>query len=68
MYYYSTNTNSFYPSALETVYKKAGTWPADAVQVSIDVFNEFSDTAPEGKKRASGADGLPCWVDDVIES
>ncbi|EEH0864294.1 DUF4376 domain-containing protein, partial [Salmonella enterica] len=41
-----------------------GTFPADTVEVSDDVWLEFAGNhPPEGKQRAAGSDNLPCWVD-----
>lgn len=44
-------------------YEQAGTWPGDGVDVDEATFGEFSGDAPEGKTRAAGGGGLPCWVD-----
>ncbi|MCE1279765.1 tail fiber assembly protein [Enterobacter hormaechei] len=62
-YLYSPKENAFYPAALEDAYRAAGTLPDDLVPVETDVFNEFSACPPQGKIRAVGDDGLPCWVD-----
>lgn len=62
-YFYSPKENAFYPAALEDAYRAAGTLPDDIVPVETGVFNEFSACPPQGKIRAVGVDGLPCWVD-----
>ncbi|EBB1562571.1 DUF4376 domain-containing protein [Salmonella enterica] len=64
MYHYSPTQNTFYPDELKQVYIDAGTFPADTVEVSDDVWLEFAGNhPPEGKQRAAGHDNLPCWVD-----
>nr|WP_140918463.1 tail fiber assembly protein [Limnobaculum xujianqingii] len=63
MFYYSKEMNAFYLADGKDNYLSAGTWPADAVGVSLDIFNEFSDVPPEGKIRVAGQDGLPKWQD-----
>lgn len=64
MYHYSPSKNAFYPDELKQVYIDAGTFPADTVEVSDDVWLEFAGNhPPEGKQRAAGHDNLPCWVD-----
>ncbi|EAS5077690.1 DUF4376 domain-containing protein [Salmonella enterica] len=64
MYHYSPSQNAFYHESLKQVYINAGTFPADTVEVSDDVWLEFAGNhPPEGKQRAAGSDNLPCWVD-----
>ncbi|EAV8524249.1 DUF4376 domain-containing protein [Salmonella enterica] len=64
MYHYSPSNNAFYPDELKQVYLDAGTFPADTVEVSDDVWLEFAGNhPPEGKQRAAGSDNLPRWVD-----
>lgn len=51
-YYYSPSQNAFYPEELLSTYKKAGTFPADAVEVPYSAFKDFSLTqAPAGFSR-----------------
>ncbi|EKY2815496.1 tail fiber assembly protein, partial [Salmonella enterica] len=64
MYHYSPSKNMFYPDQMKQVYIDTGTFPADTVEVSDDVWLEFAgNTPPEGRQRAAGSNGLPCWVD-----
>ncbi|HBJ6920648.1 TPA: DUF4376 domain-containing protein [Salmonella enterica subsp. enterica serovar Thompson] len=64
MYHYSPSQNAFYHESLKQVYIDAGTFPADTVEVSDDVWLEFAGNhPPEGKQRAAGSDNLPSWVD-----
>ncbi|EKY1962933.1 tail fiber assembly protein [Cronobacter sakazakii] len=62
-YFYSPKENAFYPAALEDAYRAAGTLPDDLIAVENSVFTEYSACPPQGKTRAAGSDGLPCWVD-----
>lgn len=63
MYVFSKTTLMFYPVELIDVYKTAGTWPDDGIEVSEDVYNEFNGNPPANKMRVAGADGLPAWAD-----
>ncbi|MFY2037114.1 tail fiber assembly protein [Achromobacter xylosoxidans] len=61
---FSPSENSFYPLDMRSDYEQAGTLPADVVAVPYEAFAEFSlGTAPDGKTRAVGDDGLPVWGD-----
>ncbi|MGK7245358.1 tail fiber assembly protein [Buttiauxella agrestis] len=62
-YFYSAKTNSFYPLSLKADYENGIGWPDDAVEVSMAVFTEYSETPPDGKVRIAGADGYPTWGD-----
>lgn len=55
--------NAFYPVEMKDLYLNAGSWPDDGVEVSEDVFNEFSGTPPDGKVRVEGENGMPEWAD-----
>ncbi len=50
-YVFSPSNKNFYPTELEAEYRKSNTWPSDGIEVSDDVFNQFSGTPPEGKTR-----------------
>ncbi|EON87810.1 tail fiber assembly protein [Plesiomonas shigelloides] len=65
-FYYSAIENKFYPSEYYSRYVDAGTWPADAVPVTDDVYFEFSGLQPEGKTRCA-VDGVPTWVDVIVD-
>jgi len=62
-YWFSPKTNAFYPFALKKSYELAGSLPDDLVEVTDDIFNEFSGAPPAGKVRVAGKDSLPCWED-----
>ncbi|HAG2581970.1 TPA: DUF4376 domain-containing protein [Salmonella enterica] len=74
LYYYSAVKNAFFPDELKDAYQNAGNWPQDATEVEESVFSTYSAPPPQGKQRAAGKDGLPCWVDiplpdiDIIRS
>ncbi|WP_368928011.1 tail fiber assembly protein [Citrobacter freundii] len=59
-YIYSPQNNAFYPLSLQEVYEQAGSWPADGMEISDDVYEEFLQSPP-GKIRIAGEDGLPVW-------
>ncbi|SUF59289.1 Phage tail fiber assembly [Salmonella enterica] len=66
-YFYSPQNNMFYPVELMDVYKAAGTWPEDAFSIDYAVYEAFViNEPPLGKKRATGVDGNPCWVDSLV--
>ncbi|WP_193139545.1 tail fiber assembly protein [Enterobacter asburiae] len=67
-YAYSASKNAFYSYEWKGEYDAAGTWPADAVDVSDDVWKEFSSEPPAGKVRASDSSGMPVWVDKPAPS
>ncbi|MCC8368264.1 tail fiber assembly protein [Xenorhabdus sp. PB61.4] len=63
-YFYSASRNSFYPTHMKQIYINSGTFPDDAVKVSESCFIEFAiNSAPVGKCRVAGVDGLPTWAD-----
>lgn len=61
-YGFSASENSFYDVLLEDQYRSAGTWPDDVVEVSFDIFKEFTSQPPEGKTRGHDKKGSPLWV------
>ncbi|MGO3910406.1 tail fiber assembly protein [Huaxiibacter chinensis] len=63
-YMYSAETNAFYPLSMQADYEKAGSWPEDGIEVSEDVFSEFTSMSHADKHREPGPDGLPMWVDN----
>lgn len=62
-YFYSASVNGFMPGEQKEIYVAAGTWPDDAVEVSGEIFNEYTQTPPAGKMRGGNNDGLPAWLD-----
>lgn len=60
--FFSPTTNAFYASEFRTSYDAAGTWPADAVAVSDDIWQQFIAKPPDGQTRGV-VDGMPAWVD-----
>ncbi|ELI7915165.1 tail fiber assembly protein [Yersinia enterocolitica] len=63
MYCFSATTLSFYPKELLEIYADAGTLPGDLVEIDDDVYAQFSDMPPIGKKRGANKKGMPKWVD-----
>ncbi|WP_373963346.1 tail fiber assembly protein [Kosakonia sacchari] len=62
-YMYSPSRNLFYDADLERGYSDSGIWPSDAIEVSETTFLSYTGLPPEGKRRLSDNDGLPCWGD-----
>lgn len=58
---YSPSNNTFYPSFLIAEYITAGTLPSDAVDVSNEIYSDFTGEPPAGMYRVAGSDGLPAW-------
>ncbi len=62
--YYSAATNGFYPSNLKSTYESAGTWPADAVELSeTEQSSYWRQQPPVGKNLGADANGRPVFVD-----
>lgn len=61
-YKFSATTAGFYPIEMLDSYKQAGTLPADLVDVTDEIYDEFTSQPPEGKTRGSNPQGLPAWV------
>jgi len=63
VYFYSAESNSFFPLSMKEDYERTNTWPEKAVEVDEETFIEFSGPYPEGKQRGSNKKGYPAWVD-----
>ncbi|WP_079518060.1 tail fiber assembly protein [Kosakonia radicincitans] len=61
--YFSATTRGFYPDAFKSDYDAAGTWPADAIEVTDAQWKEYTGAAPDGKQLGSDSSGAPVWVD-----
>lgn len=64
MYKYSASKNFFYPDSLITDYIKSGTIPDDLVDVSDDIFKEYTGIPPDGMVRGSDENGMPTWLNE----
>ncbi|MFL3315077.1 tail fiber assembly protein, partial [Enterobacter asburiae] len=62
-YVYSRKNNAFYAVSLKEAYEMAGAWPDDSLNITDEMFTEFTASAPEGKVRVAGDDGRPAWAD-----
>jgi len=62
-YAYSASKNALYSYEWKGEYEAAEIWPADAVDVSDDVWEEYSSEPPAGEVRASDTSGMPVWID-----
>lgn len=63
MYKYSAKKNAFYLADNEDIYKSAGTWPDDVIDIETQIAESFMVTPPPGRQRIAGDDGLPAWGD-----
>lgn len=61
--FYSPTSDSFYPDELKDIYLGSNTWPSDGVEVSQEVFVEFSLSGTPDSKKRSFKDGQFIWVD-----
>lgn len=61
-YVYSPSTNAMYAVSMKEAYEAAGTWPADGIEITDEIFNEFTQSSPQGKIRTA-VNGAPAWVD-----
>lgn len=63
-YKYSPSLNLRYLVSLLPFYSYQNALPVDMIDITDAMAAEFFDNpAPDGKVRATGEDGLPCWVD-----
>jgi len=64
VYFFCPGENAFYLSDELPLYAAAGTMPADLVEVTPELFQQYAvDLPPEGKARVAGSDGMPAWGD-----
>ncbi|KGT95249.1 hypothetical protein NG99_04305 [Erwinia typographi] len=61
-FYFSPSNLAFYQDAFRSYYDAAGSWPADVVEISEDVFNQFTCATPDGKVLTC-VSGQPLWED-----
>lgn len=62
-YIYSPSHNAFYLASLKAEYELSDNWPEDGVEISDDLFIQYTSMPPDGKERGAGMDGMPCWMD-----
>ncbi|SQB45633.1 tail fiber assembly protein [Citrobacter koseri] len=62
-YVYSPSKNAFFLVSKMAEHKLEGNWPEDGVEISDDLFIQYTSTPPDGKERGVRDDGMPCWVD-----
>lgn len=65
--FYSATTNGFYPEDMRSMYDDAGTWPADAVEISDETYNTLMDGQAAGQEITSGDDGSPILVTPEVD-
>ncbi|HFI3232780.1 TPA: tail fiber assembly protein [Escherichia coli] len=62
-YFFSPENKAFYSFLWKAEFDAAESWPDDAVEVTDEIFAEFSANPPLGKMLGAGKDGLPAWID-----
>ncbi|CNE48691.1 putative tail fiber assembly protein [Yersinia bercovieri] len=61
-YYFSPTTLGLYREEMKPRYIAAESWPSDAIEVTQDIYDQYTNAAPTGKE--IGVDNTqPCWVD-----
>lgn len=64
--YFSQKNNAFFLLEFKPEYDKTNSWPEDAVEVSLSVWEEFASSQRVGFERGVSGDGAPCWVEYTI--
>lgn len=64
--HYSYTTGGFYHAEYRSDYEAAGTWPADAIELTADEHATLRSGLDAGKLIASGPDGRPILVDPPL--
>lgn len=62
-YVFSPASKTFYSLLWKEEFDASESWPDDAVEVTDEIFAEFSSDPPFGKMLGAGKDGLPAWID-----
>lgn len=60
-YFFCASNNAFYPFSMKDDYESAGSWPSSGVEVSEDVFLNFTSKHNENKVLGSDEQGMPAW-------
>lgn len=61
--HYSASTNTCYAAEFRADYEASGTWPADAVEITLDLYRAVVSNRPVNKIMVPGPDGLPMLAD-----
>lgn len=61
--YFSSSALGFYPESLKTDYESGTGWPADAMEITQQQWQEYIASPPAGKTLGSDDNGLPAWVE-----
>jgi hypothetical protein len=65
--FYSAATNGFYPEDMRSMYDDAGTWPADAAEISDETYNTLMTGQASGQEIVPGDDGSPALVTPEVD-
>ncbi len=61
--FYSPSKNAFFAPEFRGDYENSGTWPADAVEIDREHYDQVVTNRPADKDVAADADDLPILVD-----
>jgi hypothetical protein len=61
--FYSPSEKKFYSEVLFSRYKKTGSWPEDAIEITPEEWEKYGQGQPaEGMQRGADENGRPSWV------
>lgn len=63
MIFFSKSRIAFFDDRFKGSFDKAGSWPADAVEITQEQYITYSNPPPNGKVLGAGKVGFPSWVD-----
>lgn len=61
--FYSATKNAWFAPEYRAGYELTGTWPADAVEYPLDVYDAVVSNRPASKVMTPAADGYPVLID-----
>lgn len=59
IYFYSIESNAFYAGSMREVYKSAGSWPEDAIEINETLYQNLLKGQEEGRVITPDASGQP---------
>lgn len=64
--FYSKLTGGFYPAVMRGDYEAAGTWPADAIEITSEQHAALLDGQAQGMRIVADAEGLPVLLSPPV--
>lgn len=65
--YYSPSRSAFYPKGMRASYIASGSWPDDALEITKEEWQTYSQPPPSGMQRGADDNGRPTWVETPPE-